>query len=511
MAVDQITTSRAYMTKQVASLSKTLQEKTAQLATGKVSNTYGGVGNSRLLDLELTQKVGRIEAYQDTIVTAELHIKSLNLTLERMEELRIDSKSAIDPNDFEMQSDGQTRSQATSEVLLFEAVSLLNTEVAGYYLFGGSDADKNPVSAVNAILDGADGKDGLRAVMSEYAAANLGPNNNGRMDVSALTTNYAGSIPTDSTFTVAEDGAHDFGFDISSVTNGLSNVAVTGPGGGDPDSFDISFTGQPTVGETISIALTLPPDHSEPVTIELTAKSNANTADSFTIGADLEETAANLRAAINTALEEQASTTLRAASDEWAGNQFFDTFGGTEPMRVDGPPFDTATGLVAGGSTTVSWYTGDNTATTNAREDKSAAIDQNLIINYGARANEQGLADVVKSLAIFVAADFTGGTDQDEIYYSQLATNLRGILQPSTTDQSGIVDISTEVSIAHRTLSATSDRHLQMKSSYQTTIDEIEGVDKELLAAEILQLQTNIEASYKASSIVYNLSLVNYL
>lgn len=511
MAVDRIITSRSYMTMQVTSLTKSLQEKTSQLATGKVSDTYGGVGNGRLLDLELTQKVSRIDAYKETVISSELHIKSLNLTLERLEALRIQSKSAIDPNDFELQSDGQTRSQATSEVLLYEAVSLLNTEVAGYYLFGGADADQNPVTAVKSILDGADGKDGLRTVLSEYAAANLGPNNNGRLNVSALTTNYAGTVPTDSTFTIAEDGAHDFGFDISSVTNGLSNVAITGPTGAEPDSFDISLTGQPTIGETLKITLTLPPDHSEPVTLELKASADSNTADSFAIGADLEETATNLRATINKALEEKAATTLRSASDKWAGNQFFDTFGGTEPMRVDGPPFDTATGLVAGGSSTVSWYTGDNTATTNAREDKNATIDDNLTINYGARANEQGLADVVKSLAVFVATDFTGGTDLDKSYYSELASNLRNVLQPSTTDQSGIVDISTEIAIAHRTLSATSDRHTQMKSSYLTTIDQIEGVDKELLAAEILQLQTNIEASYRASSIVYNLSLVDYL
>lgn len=510
MAVDTIATSRSYMTKQVTSLSKTLTEKTTQLATGKASTTFGGIGNNRLLDLELTQKVGQIDSYKETIVSASLHIETLNLTLERLEEIRRDAKSALDPNEFVLQSDGQTQSQATAEVLLYEVANLLNTEVAGHYLYGGSDAYSNPVAAIQDILEGADGLDGLKTVMDEFAQANLGVNENGRLDISALTTNYTLGVPTDSTFTITEDGAHDFGFDISTVTSSLSNVAITGPSGGDPDTFDVQFTGQPTLGDTIAVEFTLPPDHTETFTIELEATSGGGEG-AFAVGADLEETAENLRIAISEALEEEAQTNLKALSDDWAADNFFDTFGGVEPMRIDGPPYDTATALTAGGATTVAWYTGDNSATTNAREDKSAVVDTNLTVNYGARANEQGLTDLMKSLATFVSADFSAGTDNDKLYHSALATELRAVLEPDTADQSGIVDISTEIAIAHRAIESADDRHDQMRSSYLTTIGEIEGVDNELLAAEILQLQTNIEASYRASSIVYNLSIVDYL
>ncbi|WP_417685928.1 flagellar protein [Roseibium sp.] len=512
MAIGTITTSRSYMTKQVTSLSKTLTEKTTQLATGKVSSTYGGIGNNRLLDLELSQRVGRIEAYQETIVHANLHIETLNLTLDRLEDLRIDGKSAIDPNDFELQADGQTRSQATAEILLYEAVNLLNTEVAGHYLYGGSNATNDPVAGVKEILDGTLTRAGLRQVVDEFYQANLGPNDNGRLDVSALTTNYAGPTPTDSTFTIAEDGAHDFGFDISAVSSNLTNVSITGPAGGvDPDSFDIQFTGQPELGESITLEFTMPPAHDEPVVFTFTANSIGGEDDTFAIGADLEETANNLRDAMIARLEKEAQTTLRAASDEWAANSFFDTFAGGEPVRVDGPPFDTATGLVSGAANTVIWYTGENSATTDARADKTAVIDTNLSVNYGARANEDGLTDVIKALATFISADFSDGYDLTKLHYSALSDRMRTVLEPDTADQSGIVDITTEISVAYRTVQSTDDRHDQMRSSYLGTIDTIEGVDNELLAAEILQLQTNIEASYRASSIVYQLSIVDYL
>ncbi|MEJ8474838.1 flagellar protein [Roseibium algae] len=510
MAIDTITTSRSYMTKQVTSLSKMMVEKTTQLASEKSSTTFGGLGNNRLLDLELTQRVGQIDAYKETIIQANLHMETLNLTLERLEDLRIDAKAAINSNDFVLQSDGQTRSQETAKVLLHEAVNLLNTEVAGYYLYGGKDAFTDPVAAVEDILEGAGGKDGLKQVMNEFYQANLGANNNGRLDVSALTTNLTLGVPTDSTFTIAEDGAHDFGFDISSVTSGLSNVAITGPTGTDPDSFDVQFTGQPVLGDEISFEFTLPPGHTETFKLDLKATSEGGEG-AFAIGADLAETAENLRVKISEELEKEAQTSLKAISDEWAADNFFDTFGGAEPMRVDGPPFDTSTTLISGAATTVAWYVGENSPTTDARNDKSAIVDNNLEVNYGARANENGLKDIVKSLATFISADFSAATDNDKLYYSSSAASMRAILQPEGADQSGIVDITTDVAIAYRAVKNSDDRHDQMRSSYLTTVDEIEGVDKELLAAEILQLQTNIEASYRASSIVYNLSIVDYL
>ncbi|MEM9633720.1 MAG: flagellar protein [Pseudomonadota bacterium] len=511
MAISSITTSRTYLTQQLSELNSQLAEKTTQLARGKVGSTYGDVGDRRLLDIQLTQKVSMIETYQQTITVSNLHLETLNMSLERLEDIRRDAKSALDTNDFVLQDDGQTQTQSRAELLLNETLNILNTEVAGFYAFGGTDAVNDPVATLDAILNGSGGVDGLKTVMSEYSQANLGASNTGRTTTSALTTNYAGAVPTDSTFTLAEDGAHDFGFDIASVTSTLSNVAITGPSASDPDSVDVQFTGQPTLGEKITVELSLPPDHTNTISIELTAAATNEAEGTFAVGADLEETAQNLRDALAAEIQSQAQTTLRAVSDEWASDEFFGTYNGNEPQRVDGPPFDTATALTGGGSTTVAWYTGRNTTTSDPRTDKNAVVDSNLTVNYGVRANETPLAELVQSLATFVAADFSGGTQTDEEYYNALSANLRTILQPPGVDQSGIVDIATDIAITHRTVSLTSDRHVQMKSTYEGTIAEIEGVDKDQLAAEILQLQNNIEVSYRASSIVFNLSLSDYL
>lgn len=508
MTISSISTSRTYLTEQLLGLKDQLSEKTAQLAQGKVGTTYGGIGDNRLLDIELTQKVSLISSYQETITISNLHLETMTLSLDRLEDIRLDGESALDTNDFIIQNDGQTQTQSRAELLLNEAINILNTEVAGYYPFGGTDAVNNPVEAIDTILNGSGSLSGLTTYMSEFSQANLGAANTGRLDVS---TPVVTPGPVDSTFTVTEDGAHDFGFDLSAVTSTLTNVAVTAPAGVDPDTFSVQFTGQPNLGETIEITLTLPPSHTETQTITLTAASTNEEEGSFVIGADLAATSQNLRDAIEAELQTQAQTTLKAASDNWAADEFFSTFNGEVPQRVQGPTFTTATTLTSGDGTTVEWYSGRNTVTTDPRTDKNAVIDSNLTVEYGIRANETPIQELVQSLATFAAADFSGGTQIDEQYYNALTTSLRGILQPEGVDQSGIVDISTDIAIAYRTTSQTSDRHVLVKNTYEATIDEIEGIDQDLLAAEILTLRTNIEVSYNASSIVLNLSLADFL
>ncbi len=132
MAVSNITTSRTYLTRQLGELNDLLASKTTQLARGKVGTTYGEVGDRRLLDIQLTQKVSMIESYQDTITIANLHLQTSTMSLERLEDIRQDAKSALDTNDFVLQDDGQTQTQSRAKLLLNEALNILNTEVAGF-------------------------------------------------------------------------------------------------------------------------------------------------------------------------------------------------------------------------------------------------------------------------------------------------------------------------------------------------------------------------------------------
>ncbi|MEP3602595.1 MAG: flagellar protein [Stappiaceae bacterium] len=497
MAINSVSYTPSSVGNLLTDLTSQYNDKTTQLATGRVSPTYGGLGESRSLSLSLTQSLTSIESYQTSISTASLRLEVMSLSLERMEAIRIEAKDTVDQNDYEVTREGKTTTQTTAKIALDEILNLLNSEVAGYHLFGGGHTSDTPVLDLDTILNGNTTQDGLLAVMEEYQLANLGALGNGR-----LTTSIAADVVT-----LTEDGAHDFGFDLAGVTSNLTNVTVTGPAGVDPDTIDVDFTGQPIEGEVISFELTLP--NGSTTTVELTATDDPGLQGGFVIGATANDTAVNFQNALNTALEESAQSTLKAASDLIAGNTFFDTFQGKEPLRVDGPPFETATTTSANATDTISWYVGDNTSG-DPREDSRAAIDKNLTVSYGARANEGAFASMIESLAVFIAADFSAGDAQAESYYTALSSRANDQLV-AKNDISGVATVAMEISAAYQTMDYTESRHQTIKVSYESQISDIEGIDQQRTAAELLQLETQVQASYRATSIMLNLTLADYL
>jgi hypothetical protein len=221
---------------------------------------------------------------------------------------------------------------------------------------------------------------------------------------------------------------------------------------------------------------------------------------------DAATTAANLQAALTDSVETLASTSLTAASAVAAGNNFFN---GT-PQRVAGPPFDTATALVAGTSAnTVTWYTGENGATP-ARATAIARVDTAISASYGMRANEEGIRWVIQNVAVLAAVTYSS-TDPDaaaraSALSSRIATNLQ--VPPGTQK---IEDISTELAGVQSTIRSAADRHTQTKSALAGLLDTIEGVKNEEVAAQIMALQTRLQASLQTTSLLLNTSLVNYL
>src|SRR5262249_47439096 len=156
----------------------------------------------------------------------------------------------------------------------------------------------------------------------------------------------------------------------------------------------------------------------------LTATSSATPGPGqFGIGVNSTQTAANLQTALGQSLGTLANTELVAASAMAAGNNFFDTDATHPPLRVAGPPFDTATALVDGSATTVSWYQGDN-ATDDPRGTAVARVDQSLTVDYGVRANEQALSTAVKSLAVFSATQFSSSDPNAQAQYAALRTRV---------------------------------------------------------------------------------------
>lgn len=481
-----------------------LTELTTQETTGLKSTTYEGIAN-RTLTLSFQQKIARNESYQSTIQAIDTRLAVIGNSVDAMNELSNSVSSELGTNGYQLTSSGQTSEQIAAKNALEAYVSTLNTDVDGTYVFAGKASDVTPVVDVDTMLNGDGVRAGYTQVAEQRLQADLGSDGLGRLDLAS----------SGSTVTLAEDGSHVFGMKLSGVNSGLSNVTVTGPAG-TPASLSLDVAAQPSAGEAIELTLTLPDGST--TTVTLTADDGTSDATDatdgskvkFQIGATTTETAANIETALKTALTSVGQTTLKAASAVEAANDFFDTANGGTPMRVDGPPYDTATGLVAGtASDTVIWYRGTNDTGT-PRLDAQARVEDGLAVNYGVRANEDAFTSQIKQLAVISAVDVSGDTDTDRALYAAIVDRTKGELEATTGDDS-LQSVAAEIAGARSTAQTASDRMTVATNTYQAAVDQSLRVDDTELAVKLTTLNTQIEASYKASAILFKLSLADFI
>jgi flagellin-like hook-associated protein FlgL len=180
------------------------------------------------------------------------------------------------------------------------------------------------------------------------------------------------------------------------------------------------------------------------------------------------------------------------------------------PLRVNGPPFATATNLIGGTSAnTVSWYTGE-LGTDPPRGTAIARIDQSITVQYGARANEQALRYELQNIAVYSAVTSNTGNPNSKAQVNALQQRISANLAPQTGQQS-IQDMQAEFAGAQNAIKASVDRQTQLKGMAQTMLDQIEGINQDEVATKILALQTSLQASYQTTSMLYQTTLTKYL
>lgn len=501
MSISTVFFKDAKLVSQLTTMRSKFDDLQRQLGTQKNATTYGTLGGVRSVDLALKQRMSEVDTYQRTVDFVSLRLNSLDQMVGRMEEIRGEARAAVDPYNFVQQSDGSTNSQTSAEIALKEMVAILNSDVGGRQMFAGAAVDTTPVAPFDAMMKGTLTHAGLEQVMKEYLQADTGLLGNGR-----LTSGRAAGLVT-----LAEDGAHPFGFKIAGVLSGLSNVDTSNYVAGPPASQDFDFTGQPAVGETIRVFLDMP-DGTQ-LDLELHVAAGPGEKDGFEIGATPDDTAQNFLDALDLALGERAGTELKAASHAHAGERFFNTFQGNQTWRVDdggSGNFYTATAERDGTPDTVAWYVGDNSAK-DPRLGARATIDQSFEISYGVRANEDSIRQVLQSMAVFMAADFSAETEADHGFYTAMGERSRAKLVDVSGRTSGIQRLQMELATTHLAVQRVDERHTTTQSSLIVAVEEMEGVDLETVATQMLQLQTMMEASYRATSILYNLSLADYI
>lgn len=485
------------LTKSLISMRTQLGDLQRQLATGKRSDSYAGIGIDRGLTVGLRSHLSAMKSYGDSITHVDVRLKLAQSTLSRISDLGREVKSATAPASI---SSPQIMQQLAVSSL-GEIFGLLNTQAGDRYLFSGLAADTAPAETLDHILEGDGARAGLKQVVSERNQADLGASGLGRLVV----TN-----PALTSVQVAEEAPPTvFGFKLDAVTSTLTGSTVAGPAGVPPAmSVDLGLI-NPNAGESVKFTFTLPDGSSETLTLTATA-STTPAAGEFTIGASSDITATNLQTTLTASLGKLADTALSAASAIAASGDFFDIDAANPPQRVAGPPFNTATAMVNGTpANTVSWYTGEAGAT-SARSTATAKVDQSIGLSYGLRANEEGIRWQVQHIAALAAISLPAGDPDTAARSAALNDRIRPALDVPAGTQS-IQAIQAELAGAQTTLQAAKDRHQQTDATLSDLLQKVEGVSNEEVAAQILAMQTTLQASLQTTAILYKTSILNYL
>jgi flagellar hook-associated protein 3 FlgL len=495
MAINSIGSNTSLIGQSVLNIKNQLSSLQVQLATGEKSTTYSGMGTGEGFAIAARAQLSNITGYQTTITNAGTTITAANTALQALASTSSNVETAANSGSQTLNSTGQTAGQVTAISQLSSMLSILNTQAGNGYIFSGAATNTPSVATANAILNGNGAQAGLTQLISERQQADLGTTGLGRLTVSA---------PTTTSVSLTQDSS-PFGIKLGAVSSTLTGATVTGPTGSPPAISVALGATNPNPGDQLNITLNMPDGTTQSIQLTATTTSPPPTG-SFTIGATPAATAANLQTALTASITTVASTSLVAASAMEASSNFFDQ----PPLRVSGPPFNTATSLVNGTSAnTVSWYTG-GTTTGSARATQVAQIGPSQTVDYGIQANEQGIASQLQAIAAFAAFTVSPTNANATAQISQMSASVAQALSVQPNQQS-IQDIQTDLANAQATMSTASSLQTQTKSALQDIVSQTETVSPDQVASQILALQTSLQASYQTTSMLAQLSLVKFL
>lgn len=337
----------------------------------------------------------------------------------------------------------------------------------------------------------------------------------GRVDV--LNTSYE-------TVTIRKYDDIDFGFsNLTSASTTGQNIRVNATASGTAHSLTVTFGDKVRAGESVTFGVTMPDGTKSE--ISLSAVDGAPGVGQFKIGKDKAENGANFAAALKLKLNDVAKTELVAASTYAAADDFFSADG--VPKRVDfpaggfpetakshakntvGPPATTAGTDAA--NRTVKWYTGE-ISDSNARLSATAQVDDSTKVGYGVRANEQGLLEMVRTLASMSVQEYAASDPTSKARFSAMVERQMSNMSSNTATENGSVEsIALELGVVKSAVGNASTRNTAAAGQLETLLSDVETVGMEETAMQLLALKTRLEASYQATASVAQLSLVNYL
>jgi flagellar hook-associated protein 3 FlgL len=157
----------------------------------------------------------------------------------------------------------------------------------------------------------------------------------------------------------------------------------------------------------------------------------------------------------------------------------------------------------------VFWYTGEN-GPLPPRSTATARIDPTLTVSYGLRANEAGIRRIVQNVATLAAASYSASDPNALGRYQALNGRVNTALA-TIPGLPSVQDIEADLAGSQAAIQDATDRHRQTQLTVTNFLQQIEGVNNDEVAAQILSLQTSLSASLSTTARLAQTSLLNFL
>ena len=135
-------------------------------------------------------QLANISAFTDTITNVNTTIGVMNTSLQALVDGAQTVHDALVLNSTTISSSGQTNAQQIAAAQLGSMLGILNTQSGGRYVFSGAATDTPSVASMDDILNGTVTQAGLKQVIAERQAADLGTGSMARLAVSTPTVNF---------------------------------------------------------------------------------------------------------------------------------------------------------------------------------------------------------------------------------------------------------------------------------------------------------------------------------
>jgi flagellar hook-associated protein 3 FlgL len=174
-----------------ASVHRRLDQLTAQASSGRIADTYAGLGAGARVSLDLAPQLTAIQAWQTNTDAAAGRLQVTQSAMTRIQQIasdfnaQLNSLNGLNPQNIDVAA-------ASARNALTELAGLLDTQDGGTYVFAGQDTANPPVPNPDAIT--------ASGFFTQIAAAVAGLGVNGAAATAAATlavasSNAAGTSP----------------------------------------------------------------------------------------------------------------------------------------------------------------------------------------------------------------------------------------------------------------------------------------------------------------------------